>query len=178
MNFQNKHRNIVLNFKRINSFLTFNAFCVPLMEQQPLLLDGKPMKAVLCMLKTNVHDHSIFRIKLDELKTLNKKYHPLLIKAEEEGIKSQIEEMQSDINEFESLRHSKKPPVIDISTIKELPLNLIRARIALNLTQKVLAELVGVKEQQIQRWEANEYSTTSISRILEVIKALHIAMRK
>ena len=40
------------------------------MEQQPLLLNGKEMKAILCMLKTNVHDHSVFLVKMDELKNL------------------------------------------------------------------------------------------------------------
>jgi GTP-binding protein HflX len=40
------------------------------MEQQPLLIDGKEARAILCMLKTNVHDHEIYRVKMDELKSL------------------------------------------------------------------------------------------------------------
>ena len=40
------------------------------MERQPLLIDGNKARAVICMLKTNVHDHSVFRVKLDELRAL------------------------------------------------------------------------------------------------------------
>ncbi len=40
------------------------------MERQPLLIDGKEAKAILCMLKTNVHDHSVYKVKMDELTSL------------------------------------------------------------------------------------------------------------
>ncbi len=40
------------------------------MERQPLLIDNQEARAILCMLKTNVHDHSIYRVKMDELKSL------------------------------------------------------------------------------------------------------------
>jgi transcriptional regulator with XRE-family HTH domain len=49
---------------------------------------------------------------------------------------------------------------------------MIRARIALGLTQKQLAERVGLKEQQIQRYEENDYASASFSRLKEIIKAL------
>ena len=42
------------------------------MERQPLLIEGKEAKAILCMLKTNVHDHSVYRVKMDELSNLVK----------------------------------------------------------------------------------------------------------
>jgi HTH-type transcriptional regulator / antitoxin HipB len=41
--------------------------------------------------------------------------------------------------------------------IEDLPTTLIKARIASGLTQKDLAERIGVQEQQIQRYEANHY---------------------
>jgi GTP-binding protein HflX len=40
------------------------------MERQPLLIDGQDTKALLVMLRTNVHDHTVFRVRLDELKAL------------------------------------------------------------------------------------------------------------
>lgn len=40
------------------------------MERQPLLIDGQETKAIICMLKTNVHDHTVYRVRLDELKLL------------------------------------------------------------------------------------------------------------
>ena len=56
--------------------------------------------------------------------------------------------------------------------IDDLPVGLIRARIALRLTQKQLAERVGLKEQQIQRYEETDYVSASFSRLQEIIKAL------
>jgi len=40
------------------------------MERQPLLIDGREARAILCMLKTNVHDHSLFQVKMKELRGL------------------------------------------------------------------------------------------------------------
>ena len=40
------------------------------MERQPLLIDNREARAILCMLKTNVHDHSVYRVKMDELRGL------------------------------------------------------------------------------------------------------------
>jgi GTP-binding protein HflX len=40
------------------------------MQRQPLLIDGKEARAIICMLKTNVHDHTLYRVKLDELRSL------------------------------------------------------------------------------------------------------------
>ncbi len=53
-----------------------------------------------------------------------------------------------------------------------MPVGLIRARIALGLTQKQLAERVGLKEQQIQRYEDTDYASASFSRLKEIIEAL------
>ena len=45
---------------------------------------------------------------------------------------------------------------------------LIRARIAQGLSQKSLAGRLGLKEQQIQRYEASEYASASLARIRSV----------
>jgi HTH-type transcriptional regulator/antitoxin HipB len=48
-----------------------------------------------------------------------------------------------------------------ITFLHELPIALAEARIAARLTQRQLAERIGVAEQQVQRWEANDYTTRS-----------------
>ena len=53
-----------------------------------------------------------------------------------------------------------------------------RARIARGLTQKDLARKLGVKEQQIQRYEETDYASASLSRLNEVIKALDIEVKE
>jgi HTH-type transcriptional regulator/antitoxin HigA len=49
---------------------------------------------------------------------------------------------------------------------------LIQARIARGLTQKELTQKMGLKEQQIQRYEASSYAKASLARINQIIKFL------
>jgi HTH-type transcriptional regulator / antitoxin HipB len=42
------------------------------------------------------------------------------------------------------------------------------------MTQKELAEIIGVQEQQIQRYEAAHYSSTSFDRLQVIASALQI----
>lgn len=63
------------------------------------------------------------------------------------------------------------PQFIDY-LVERLPEMLIQERIRLGLTQKQLAEMVGIKEQQIQRYEATLYQSASLRRIREVSTAL------
>lgn len=60
-------------------------------------------------------------------------------------------------------------PLSDIGT------QLIDARIARGLSQRELAELVGVHQQQIARWEKQRYASTSLGRLSRVAEALGIA---
>ena len=50
--------------------------------------------------------------------------------------------------------------------------DLVKARIALRMTQRELAERVGVKESQINRYEATDYDTAKLPRIVAIAKAL------
>ncbi len=48
------------------------------------------------------------------------------------------------------------------------------ARIARNLTQKELARKLGLKEQQIQRYEADRYSSISLANFRRTAKMLEV----
>ena len=63
-------------------------------------------------------------------------------------------------------------PPPDLEYISVIPRDLIRARIAAGLSQKELAERLGMPEQQIQRYEAKEYESVSLARISEIAKVL------
>lgn len=67
---------------------------------------------------------------------------------------------------------SKQIPVFINGLLENLPEMLIEERIRLGFTQKQLAEKMGLKEQQIQRYEANRYQSASLRRLQEVAKAL------
>ena len=61
--------------------------------------------------------------------------------------------------------------------VADLPAILIKARIARGLSQKDLAERVGLKEQQIQRYETTDYTTANLARIKEVVNAFSVGIR-
>ena len=61
-----------------------------------------------------------------------------------------------------------------LDSFESLPRALVQARIAAGLSQKELAQRLGLKEQQIQRYEATGYASASLTKITEVIEALDI----
>jgi DNA-binding XRE family transcriptional regulator len=103
--------------------------------------------------------------------------HPLLVKAQREALASQLAELEMQLADYERLR-SGKLKKFKKSSFQNLPMALIRARIAKGLTQKDLARKLGVKEQQIQRYEETDYASASLRRINEVIQALDIEVRE
>jgi transcriptional regulator with XRE-family HTH domain len=103
--------------------------------------------------------------------------HPLLHKAEIEALQSQIEELKSEVAEYDALLSGQRK-VLEVNSFEALPRALIQARIAAGLSQKELADRLGLKEQQIQRYEATEYTSASMKRISEVIDALGLRIRK
>lgn len=94
-----------------------------------------------------------------------------------DAMESQLEELQEQLAEYDALR-SGKVTVLEIEGLQELPTALVRARIASGLTQKELARRLGLKEQQIQRYEATRYSGVSLERIQQVAEALGVTIRE
>ena len=85
-----------------------------------------------------------------------------------------IGDILSDIAEYEGLKGH--PSSIKIESFNEIPVALIKARIALGMTQKDLAEKLGMKEQQIQRYESNQYSSAGFQRLAEIATALDVKL--
>lgn len=61
-------------------------------------------------------------------------------------------------------------------SLADLPRLLIQARIARRLAQRELAERLGMKEPQIQRYEAEGYAQASLTRLNQVAEALPLEM--
>ena len=117
---------------------------------------------------------------LDSLRQLSGEtegVHPLITKAQEDALRSQLADLEGELREYESLRPGKFP-MDELSVVAELPTVLIKARIAQGLSQKNLAERLGLQEQQIQRYEATDYDSASLTRIKEVVSALGAATHK
>lgn len=91
----------------------------------------------------------------------------------ENSIHAMIDDLQSQLELYEGLVGGNFN-VLEPKNLRELPDILIAARLALKLSQEALAERLGLKAQQIQRYEATDYETASWPRIIEVSTALGI----
>jgi transcriptional regulator with XRE-family HTH domain len=96
---------------------------------------------------------------------------PLIAAAELDGLHSQIKELESQLDDYDQLRVAGSL-LIQPSTLDNVAENLIKQRIAKGLSQKQLSELLGVKEQQIQRYESTRYEGASLRRLQEISNLL------
>jgi HTH-type transcriptional regulator/antitoxin HigA len=110
---------------------------------------------------------------LANLNSTDSHLHPRQILARHNSLNLLISELRQEIAEYEELR-SGQVTQFDLNSIQDLPLVMIKARIAKGLTQKELAEKIGVQEQQIQRYEANNYYAISFDRLQVILQALNI----
>jgi transcriptional regulator with XRE-family HTH domain len=102
---------------------------------------------------------------------------PTIVEAHKRALRSQHDELHRKVEEYEALQKGDVV-MFEIDDLAELPRILIKARIASNLTQKDLAKRLGVKEQQVQRWEANDYSGASLATLRSVMACLGVEIRK
>ena len=96
---------------------------------------------------------------------------PIIARAEEEALESTIEELRKELRDY----NRTKAGYVDLEvllTVDKIGGVLIGARIAKGLTQRQLAGMVGLKEQQIQRYEARDYANVDLGRVQEIARAL------
>ena len=103
--------------------------------------------------------------------------HPRLLQAEQEALASQLTDLREQLAEYDALR-TRKRPVLNLKSFDEFPRALIQARIAAGMSQKDLAKCLGLKEQQIQRYEATDYASASLARVSAVIRALGLKVHE
>ena len=103
--------------------------------------------------------------------------HTLLKKAQVDALQSQLGDLKAELEEYEALRTGQRQ-VLELDSFDDLPRALVQARIAVGLSQQDLAMKLGIKEQQIQRYEASDYQSASLARVSEVIRALGLRVRK
>jgi ribosome-binding protein aMBF1 (putative translation factor) len=102
---------------------------------------------------------------------------PRLWKAQREAAESQAEELREQIRAYEALQ-SKGTSTLVLEEVKDLPKTLIEARIAARMTQEGLAKQLGLKTQQVQRYEATRYQSAGFGRIQSVVEALGLRLEK
>ncbi len=134
----------------------------------------------------NEHQYNITRTELKRFEQAVKEQQqhgppegvdPRIGKAMVDGLLSQAETLRDDLRRYEDLREGRVSQR-EIDGLRELPTALIEARIAARLTQKALAERLGLQEQQVQRWEATLYSGVGVERLQEIADALGMGVRE
>ncbi|MFQ5673447.1 MAG: helix-turn-helix domain-containing protein [Nitrospinales bacterium] len=98
-------------------------------------------------------------------------------KAMIEGLKSKINDLKKEIREYQRLR-DKKPTRLELPSIEDLPEILIQARISHGYTQKQFARKLKMPEQQIQRYEAENYRRVSLETLMRVCRELKVDVAK
>lgn len=100
---------------------------------------------------------------------------PIRRQLEVDTARSQIVELQHQLDEYIGLRDGTVP-VGAPADLGELPRYLIRQRIAGGMTQRDLGDRLGMKEQQIQRYEADDWASASLRRLIEVADAVGLRL--
>jgi HTH-type transcriptional regulator/antitoxin HigA len=101
---------------------------------------------------------------------------PRIVQAQHDGLASQLKELRNEIKQYERLK-SGAVKRLSTTDVADIGTKLIEARIAQGLSQKQLAERLGMKEQQIQRYEQERYQAASLARLAEVAGALDVDVR-
>ena len=111
--------------------------------------------------------------KFERESLLRKSVDSWIIEAERSALESQLESLNNELSEYERLK-SDNISNISVDSLERLPTGFIQARIASGLSQRALALRLGLKEQQIQKYEAERYASASFHRLCQVAKALNL----
>jgi HTH-type transcriptional regulator/antitoxin HigA len=96
-----------------------------------------------------------------------------LKQAEIDALDSQIADMEAELAEYNLLK-SGQVSFSKTYSLEELPRVLVQARIASGMSQTDLADKLGMKAQQVQRYEATDYMGASLGRLIEIARALGV----
>ena len=92
-----------------------------------------------------------------------------------DAVRAQADDLRAELADFDLLRGGTLS-TFDAASLEELSTVLVKARIARGWTQRQLAEALGMAEQQMQRYEANDYRSTSLARLCDIANALGVTV--
>jgi HTH-type transcriptional regulator/antitoxin HigA len=132
---------------------------------------------------TNERQYKITRSEVERFKTalhnfreielVRKGIDPVIVAAQRSSLEQQLKDLEAQILDYERLRSGRVKRLFPTS-ISDIGQSLIEARIAQGLSQRSLAERLGMKEQQIQRYEQERYLTANLTRVAEIAEALQL----
>ena len=80
-------------------------------------------------------------------------------------------DMENEIAEYDLLKTNKKN-ILKSRSLYELPSLITEYKIASGLTQKEFSKKIGMKEQQFQRYEAENFQGISFKNLLKILQAI------
>lgn len=80
-------------------------------------------------------------------------------------------QLENEIDTYDLLKELNSP-ILEERSIDELPELLIEFKIRSGLTQKEFSQKVGMKEQQLQRYEAENFNSISFRNLLKILHAV------
>jgi HTH-type transcriptional regulator / antitoxin HipB len=126
----------------------------------------------------NEHQYKVTQTKLRELEKgftdlqeAKCRLAPAVAQATENSFQHEINKLKAELERYDNLKSGKIKIVLP--SLDNLPEALIERRVQLGITQKQLAEMLGTKEQVIQRYESSGYNGASLRRLKEV--AAHLS---
>ena len=87
----------------------------------------------------------------------------------------QYEDVQADIDQYDRWKSGDLTD-FEAADLDQLGIFLIAARIAKGVTQRELAETLGVNESTVSRDERNDYHGITIQRAVKVLAALDVGV--
>ena len=87
------------------------------------------------------------------------------------SLQAMQEQLKNEINAYVQLKTSAST-VLTERSIDDLPDLLIEYKIRSGMTQKEFAEKIGMKEQQLQRYEAENFNSISFKNLLKILHAI------
>jgi DNA-binding XRE family transcriptional regulator len=90
-----------------------------------------------------------------------------------DALRMQTEDLQREISEYEDLKEGRLLSfgADNLDSLGEL---ITKARIACGLTQAELGEILGMSQQQVQRYERDGWQKISLWRLAEAADALRL----
>jgi HTH-type transcriptional regulator / antitoxin HipB len=99
--------------------------------------------------------------------------HPRQILSRTNSLNILIDTLKQEMVDYDNLKNGMISE-FPIDSIQELPIVIIKARIARGITQKDLAEKIGIQEEEIKRHEAHEYYGVEFNVLQEIMSILDI----
>lgn len=107
-----------------------------------------------------------------ELKTMG--LGPAEIKRALDPMRSFHQQLEEEVASYERLKRGEFDEVLNLRGLGQL---LVSLRIARGLTQRQLAEKLGVHETQVSRDERNEYHGITLERAARILEVLGVEVR-